>query len=417
MALKDRLSTLRGQAGAQSGPEADTPAPGADIAARVRRLRPAGSAGAANTQAVRRPIEPTRRDASLAEHLEGEIWAPGVVLIERRLALDESHGARALHSIARTHEDLPEAAGYAPEDWVFIDTETTGLSGGSGTVVFLLGLARVQDGALVVRQYVLSAFAGEAAMLEAAGEWLGATAVLVSYNGKTFDVPLLAARCRLAGVGDPFSRREHLDLLHPTRRAFARTWDDCRLATVERRLLEFRRANDLPGSEVPAAWLAFVQSGNARLLPDVARHNYWDLVSLAALLPALSEVHADPGAWNADVVGVARACRQRGEEDRARALLGAHRDRLDDAGLRELARLQRRAGAWERACAIWEELAARGCLESRMNLAKYHEHVRRDPGQALHYCPDSPPDAALRRRRQRLEDKLRRRAIQRDGLD
>ncbi|HKK04513.1 MAG TPA: ribonuclease H-like domain-containing protein [Gammaproteobacteria bacterium] len=420
MALKQRLSTLRRQAGAQRDTEAGTCAPGTQIAERVRRLRPAVPASAPATRqgacGSGAPGDAARRDARLAERLDGEVLAPGVILIEHRVALEGRHGARALRTLDDSPSDLPEAAGRSESEWIFVDTETTGLSGGSGTTVFMLGLARVQDNALVVRQYVLSAFAGEAAMLAAAGDWLGGRAVLVSYNGKSFDVPLLAARCRLAGIADPFSRRDHLDLLHPTRRAFARIWDDCRLSTVERRLLDFRRLNDLPGSEAPAAWLAFVQRGNDRLLPEVARHNHWDLVSLAALLPALAEVHADPGAWGADVAGVARAHRQRGDEERARALLGAHRDRLDDAGLRELARLQRRAGAWSEACALWEELASRGCVESRMHLAKYHEHVRRDPRAALAYCTDTSCDAALQRRR-RLQDKLQRRSGQRDWFD
>ena len=380
------------------------------MAARVQRLRPPGMASGTHATARARSTEgradPARRDEQLAERLEGDVLAPGVILVERRIGLDECHGSRPLAALRRVSRDLPEAAGCEAERLVFLDTETTGLSGGSGTSVFMLGLARIDADALILRQYVLSAFGGEAAMLSAAGDWLAGTGSLVSFNGKSFDVPLLATRCRLAGVDDPFSGREHLDLLHPTRRAFARLWDDCRLATVERRLLDFRRSDDLPGSEAPAAWLAFIQRGDARLLPAVARHNHWDLVSLAALLPALGEVHADPGGWCADIAGVARAHRKHGDEIRARTLLAAHRERLDDSALRELARLERRAGDWAKACAIWERLAALGCRESTVYLAKYHEHVRRDPRTALTYCRSLPGDAALKSRLQRLEAKV-----------
>src|SRR5262249_23289389 len=121
----------------------------------------------------------------------------------------------------------------ARERLLFVDTETTGLAGGTGTVAFLLGLARIADGMLIVRQYFLCAFRGEPAMLDHALEWLTPDCRLVSFNGKCFDAPLLATRYQLALRRNPLASLPHIDLLHPARAAFRRNWPDCRLQTAE----------------------------------------------------------------------------------------------------------------------------------------------------------------------------------------
>jgi len=266
---------------------------------------------------------------------------------------------------------------------IVLDTETTGLAGGTGTVAFLVGLAFLSEGVLVVRQYLMARFGAEEALLAEVARDLHGAGGVVTYNGKSFDGPLLAARFRLAGRSDPLGALPHLDLLHPVRRLFAGCLTDCRLATAERQLLGFVREDDLPGWQVPMAWLDYVRQGEAARLPAVVRHNRRDLVSLAALLPALGEAHGDPEAVGGDTLAVARAFAKAGEEGRALDLLERVRPRLDPAGLLELARLYRRCGRWEPAIAIWGGLADNGCRESLERLAKYHEHVRRDPRRAL----------------------------------
>jgi uncharacterized protein YprB with RNaseH-like and TPR domain len=311
MSLGDRLARLRREAGA-GRPEPVSRAPAAPpLAERIARLQPRRDAG-------RRPD-----DAALAEHLEGRVLAKSVIEVERRFLLTHRHGTQPLDALARAEFDLPAAppAGC----WAFVDTETSGLAGGTGTVAFLIGAARVEHGALAVRQWLLTGFGGEAAQL-AATVAFAAGAGLVSYNGKSFDLPLLAARQRLHGARDAFEGRAHLDLLHPTRRAFASRWDNCRLATAERRLLGFSRMDDLPGALVPAAWFGWLHRGDWRPLAEVLQHNLWDLVSLAALLPALEECYAAPQAFGADAHGVARAWRKVGRAERALAVLEAAGD-------------------------------------------------------------------------------------------
>ncbi|MBK1648602.1 hypothetical protein CKO36_08350 [Rhabdochromatium marinum] len=262
-------------------------------------------------------------------------------------------------------------------------------------------------------------------MLEHIAESLVATTQLISYNGKSFDLSLLVTRCRLAAlegaVAIPALAKQlealpHLDLLHAVRRAFARCWPDCRLSTVEQRLLAFDRGQDLPGCEAPAAWLDWLWQGNPRRLPDVVEHNRKDLLSLVALIPALSAVYREPLAYGADSLALARYWCKRGRDQQARELLESRLAGNHAASHREseamwfLAHLYRRAQDWPRAVSLWEMLARDqhpGALEA---LAKFHEHRQRDPLQALEYARRLPNHPAREHRCQRLLAKLKRAA-------
>ncbi|EIL90943.1 hypothetical protein UU5_14783 [Rhodanobacter sp. 115] len=164
------------------------------------------------------------------------------------------------------------------------DTETTGLAGGTGTRAFMIGAADWVDGRFRIRQLTITAMGAETAMLRTFASWLHRDTVLVSYNGKCYDAPLLATRYRLARLPNPLMELRHLDLLHPVRRRWKGAWENCRLATAERQLLGVVREDDLPGAEVPAAWLTYLRGGSAANLRRVANHNAQDLRSLAGVL-------------------------------------------------------------------------------------------------------------------------------------
>lgn len=411
--LRKRLGTLRAQSG--NPPGAERADGGREAIDALRRRLERAAVGRRH----RSPHGPRIDDRILAERLGGSLIADGVIRIHERLPGDARHGDFLLNDpVPEAPMVLRGAAGEAvPSDWVFMDTETTGLAGGTGTLAFLLGMARFVNGALEVTQLLLTGFQGEGAMLRVARDCLRGADALVTFNGRSFDAPLLATRYRLAGCRDPFGPLHHVDLLAPTRRAFSRRWPDCRLQTAERRLLGVERIGDLPGAEAPRAWFDWVRHGQEGALPDVCRHNRLDILSLVVLPTALQRSHDDPNALGADARAWAAHRRRilgggRGEEA-AFEYLRHHRAALRPDGLLELARLARRRERWDLAVAVWEELAEIGEPSAMEHLAKYFEHERKDYPRALEatarLIARDPADRHHRRRDARLRARIARR--------
>lgn len=218
--------------------------------------------------------------------LPGTEIAPGLYLIEAFLPQQMPAAPLSL-AFARREQDS-----VAAQDLLFFDTETTGLAGGTGTRAFMIGAADWTVDArrgpgLRIRQLLMATMAAETAMLRTFAQWLQPHTVLCSYNGRCYDAPLLKTRYRLSRSGDPLAALDHVDLLFPTRRRYRGTWENCRLATIERQLLQVVREDDLPGSEAPAAWLRYLRGGDAVNLRRVAEHNHQDVVTLALLLQRL----------------------------------------------------------------------------------------------------------------------------------
>jgi uncharacterized protein YprB with RNaseH-like and TPR domain len=233
----------------------------------------------------RTPSRPSPWRTPLERTLPGTEIAPGLHCIETRLPFAAPDAALPLAFARRdSHVD--------PRALLFFDTETTGLAGGTGTRAFMIGAADWVDGGLRVRQLLISTMAAETAMLREFATWLTPVTVLASYNGRSYDAPLLKTRYRLARLPDPLHALDHIDLLHPTRRRYRGRWENCRLATIERELLRIVREDDLPGSQAPMAWLGFLRGGASTLLHRVAAHNHQDVVTLARLLLRLVDAQA-----------------------------------------------------------------------------------------------------------------------------
>ncbi|MFG3450064.1 MULTISPECIES: ribonuclease H-like domain-containing protein [unclassified Stenotrophomonas] len=216
-------------------------------------------------------------------HVPGEEIAPGLFLIESFLAQPIPTQPLSL-AFAKRDGDRVQ-----PQDLMFFDTETTGLAGGTGTRAFMIGAAdwhrdATRGDGLRIRQLLMTTMAAETAMLAEFARWLQPSTVFSSYNGRCYDAPLLKTRYRLARQRCPITPLDHVDLLFPTRRRYRGTWENCRLATIERQLLQIVREDDLPGSEAPAAWLNYLRGGSAVNLRRVAEHNHQDVVTLSLLM-------------------------------------------------------------------------------------------------------------------------------------
>ena len=249
----------------------------------------------------------------VADVLGGRVVTNGygrALVIERRYESDRFHGTRRVGDCDVPDGDLlrlldpglpprdPAAgAGGTSDDearTLFVDLETTGLSGGAGTVAFLVGVGWFDLGAFQVRQFLLTSYATERALLCAVAECFDAAALLVTYNGKTFDVPVMETRWLFHRMPLPLESVRHFDMLHPARRLWRNRVGGeastdlgeaggCRLGTLERVLCDVNRVGDVPGMEIPSRYFRFLRTGDARPLEPVLEHNRLDLISLAAV--------------------------------------------------------------------------------------------------------------------------------------
>jgi hypothetical protein len=288
--------------------------------------------------------------------------------------------------------DAPEAVADS-ERWLFLDTETTGLAGGTGTYPFLVGLAWWEGGGLEVEQLFMREYSEEPSLLAALAERLAERPVLVTFNGKTFDWPLLETRYRMARIMPPPVPLAHLDFLHPARSLWRLRLGSVRLSQLERHVLGWDRGADLSSELIPRIYLDFVRGGCAEALVPVFQHNQMDLCGLAGLASRILSLLADEETTSQDgleLYGVSRICERRGERARARKLyeqsLGAVLPHATDRAARTaLARLAKRDGDLTRSCELWQSAVgnSREGYEAYEQLAIYYEHETRMPQQAL----------------------------------
>jgi uncharacterized protein len=279
-----------------------------------------------------------------------------------------------------------------PDEWLFLDTETTGLSGGSGTYPFLVGIAWWEGGGLEIEQLFMREYSEERSLLFALRERIAEHPVLVTFNGKSFDWPLLETRYRMTRKISVPTPRAHLDFLHPARLLWRLRLGSVRLSELERHVLGWDRGADLLSGLIPQIYFDYLRGGQPERLVPVLNHNQLDLRGLAALssriLSLLNDVE-NLGQDGLELYGVSRICEKRGEDTRARSLyeksiasfLPTETDRV---ARRSLARLAKRQGDFELACELWKDALgnSRHGYEAYEQLAIYYERKARDPEQA-----------------------------------
>jgi uncharacterized protein YprB with RNaseH-like and TPR domain len=279
-----------------------------------------------------------------------------------------------------------------PDQWLFLDTETTGLAGGSGTYAFLVGIAWWEGGGLEIEQFFLREYSEEHALLFTLRERIAEHPVVVTFNGKSFDWPLLETRYRMSRKISVPTLLAHLDFLHPARNLWRLRLGSVRLSELERHVLGWDRGADLLSGVIPQIYFDYLRGGSPERLVPVLNHNQMDLRGLAALSSRILSLLSDAetlGQDGLELFGVSRICEKRGEHTRARnlyeksiaSLLPTETDR---AARRSLARLAKREGDFELACELWKEALgnSRHGYEAYEQLAIYYEHKGRNPDQA-----------------------------------
>ena len=312
---------------------------------------------------------------------------PGYV-IESVYEGGHAHGEIPLHRALSADPALlagqvrdPRLGEVSARDFLYVDTETTGL-GGAGSMVFLAGAARFDGAHLRLRQYLLPSPDFEGGLLGGLGEDLAAAGALVSYNGKSFDLPMLETRYILSRQRPTFRSLPHLDLLHPNRRLFRGALDSHRLPMVEREILRFEREDDCPSSEVPMRYFQFQRSGDPTYILPVLRHNAWDILSLVALAAHIAGVCESPASPRRPPRAAEIAAHRAHAASRFEAALAAGLSRAARLeAIERAARARARNGEWEQAAAHWQSLIdeprSRRILPY-VELAKLAEHRLRD---------------------------------------
>ena len=312
---------------------------------------------------------------------------------------------------------------------LFLDTETTGLSHGAGTVAFLVGVGWVEGEALVIEQYMLRDYADEPELIDRLARRMEGFDCVCTFNGRTFDMPLLEARFTMNRMRERWRDLDNLDLLTPARRAWKLRLGSCRLCNLEEQILGAPREDDLPGSEVPARFFEYMKTGDETLLSDIVAHNRRDIATLTALLIRLCEINAAPERLTdqRDQFSMGRALERQGELGPARemyrvsaiprpagTLASLSGERVAGMANWRLYLICRRSRDWAGARDVLEQMLARKQMPGEVcaALARLYEHRFRDYRRALEYAersreyPDGEPPEMIERRVARIRRKM-----------
>ncbi len=387
--------------------------------------------GARGAAAAKHAPRPTRQ--AIEELLSGEVVRTRYGChfeTERLWERHRRHGSVGIADLNDLPADLLASLSggaishAAPAKWAFLDTETTGL--GAGACAFLAGVGSIDSAGFRLRQFFLRDYGDEPSLLWRLGEYLSQFDALITYNGRTFDQPLLEGRYRLARTPHPFTRLPHLDLLFGARRLWKLRLDSCRLIDLETRILGVERQGDLPGDLIPYYYFEFQRTHQALRLVPIFHHNALDILTLACLTPIVAGVFRSPEEaglrHGADLIGLSRWLRDAGRDAEALGLLRRAVEMglpdpllfrtLWDIGLEE-----RRRGAMESALEVWRDLAGspnpfRG--RALVELAKHYERREKNYAAALEATLEAimiGENPGLRSR----EARLRKRVLATDG--
>jgi uncharacterized protein YprB with RNaseH-like and TPR domain len=323
---------------------------------------------------------------------------------EQTYPSDYRHGLTPLRisvpllTVAQWARD-PRLAVLPIESFAFLDVETTGLAGGTGTYAFLVGVGRFEGDTFHLAQYFMRDPMEESAMLEGLMEFLAPNSALVTFNGKAFDAPLLVTRYLLHNIPVPFKDFAHLDLLPLARRLWRDRLPSRALKYLEENVLGApRTVDEVPGYEIPYLYFDYLRTGDAAPLKGVFYHNAMDIVALAALMNHMASILHAPFDGQVqhglDFIALGKLFEDLDRREEAARLyergLEASVGETDfGAAVQRLSALQRRRGDLESAVALWQKAAAEGHVYAHIELAKYYEHQRRNYVEAMKWTKEA----------------------------
>ncbi|QNK55232.1 ribonuclease H-like domain-containing protein [Paenibacillus sp. PAMC21692] len=389
MSMRERMNRLRASAASEASTATETVVPSSESECEPQEELHPGWASFGVT--LRRSVK-------------------GDYLVRRtEFSLDYQHGTHQLGELIEAATGLSEFHAaqqpVEPESILYLDLETTGLGVGTGNVPFMTGFAFVQGNKFIIEQSLIRHPAEEYAMLYDLEQRLSNYRYLVTYNGKTFDWPLVQNRMIMNAMGRELKQPLHLDFLHPSRSIWRNTLASCKLSHIEEERLGIFRTEDVPGSLAPQLYFQFLADGDPAPLEGVFLHNELDLLALACLsirfghllredifrripYPEETEELVRTGLW-LEHMGKSELA----EELFGRALL---HEEPSPSALNKLAARDKKAGNWQRAVVLWQKvvhasgnsLSASGhdaCIE----LSMYFEHRSKELHQSLHYCAEA----------------------------
>jgi len=332
---------------------------------------------------------------SVYQTLNGEIY-----LIESIYPSDYQYGQTSLFaspalSLLAAWSGDDRITSYTLESFAFLDTETTGLSGGTGTYTFLIGVGRFEADQFHLTQFFMRDPTDEPAILIALEGLLATCQALVTFNGKAFDIPLLKTRYITQGWRNPLVDFAHLDLLHLARRLWKDRLPSRTLGNLEAQILGITRtADDIPGWMIPEIYFEYLRSGDPHPLKNVIYHNAMDVLSLASLFVHSSWILAEPLGDRVqdgtDLIAMAKLFENLGNLDLAielyrRGIEKSTPEEIQIIALSRLAAIYKRRGEYHFAITCWQNAASLRDISAYIELAKYYEHHIQDYDQALQW--------------------------------
>lgn len=346
--------------------------------------------------------KPEKTGYDIQDIMQGEVYCNDdgtCFVIENKYPLTYIHGGYKLgdaleiemNSLQRICCEVPH--GCSLSDYVFLDTETTGLSGGTGTVAFLIGTGFFDEGFFILRQYFIRDYDEEPAALRALNELLSTHKGLVTFNGKSFDWNLLQTRFIFNRIKPALAEPINIDLLYPSRRIWKLKLESCRLCSLEENILGEYRIDDIPGAMIPSLYFKYLEDRNAAEMVKVIKHNELDILSMVALMTRIARMTENPfdeTDCEQELFGLGKIFETNGEYDMFKdcfeACMDSESQYIRDKAARRLSDAYKRNGEYDRAVVHWESMienkGASG-IYPMIELAKYYEHKEKNVFKAI----------------------------------